>query len=42
LFLKMAGERSQPPWSQRSPIANGFDWPSLLGRDLATGEDVTS
>ena len=30
LFLKMADERSQPPWSQPSPIAQGFDWPSLL------------
>ena len=26
LFLKMADERSQPPWSQPSPIAQGFDW----------------
>ena len=30
LFLKMADERSQPPCSQPSPIAQGFDWPSLL------------
>jgi type I restriction enzyme M protein len=33
LFLKMADERSQPPWSQPSPIAKGFDWPSLLAKD---------
>ena len=33
LFLKMADERSQPPWNQPSPIAPGFDWPSLLARD---------
>src|SRR5665647_1309600 len=33
LFLKMADERSQPPWSQHSPIAKGFDWPSLLAKD---------
>jgi len=37
LFLKMADERSQPPWSQPSPIAKGFDWPSLLARD---GDDL--
>jgi len=43
LFLKMADERSQPPWNQPSPIAQGFDWPSLLAqwarilaRNLAT------
>ena len=29
----MADERSQPPWNQPSPIARGFDWPSLLARD---------
>jgi type I restriction enzyme M protein len=33
LFLKMAHERSQPPWKQPSPIPKGFDWPSLLARD---------
>jgi len=33
LFLKMADERSQPPWSQPSPIAKGYDWPSLLAKD---------
>lgn len=33
LFLKMADERSQPPWSQPSPIAKGFDWPWLLAKD---------
>ncbi|MBK7000805.1 MAG: type I restriction-modification system subunit M N-terminal domain-containing protein [Rhodoferax sp.] len=35
LFLKMADERSQPPWSQPSPIPlpKGFDWPSLLAKD---------
>jgi type I restriction enzyme M protein len=33
LFLKMADERSQPPWRQPSPIAKGFDWPSLLAKD---------
>ena len=33
LFLKMADERSRPPWSQPSPIAKGFDWPALLAKD---------
>ncbi|WP_309682657.1 type I restriction-modification system subunit M N-terminal domain-containing protein [Polaromonas sp.] len=37
LFLKMADERSQPPFnvggSQPSPIAKGYDWPSLLAKD---------
>ena len=39
LFLKMADERSQPPWSQPSPIAKGFDWPSLLAKD---GDDCST
>src|SRR5581483_1881850 len=33
LFLKMAYERTQPPYSQPSRIPAGFDWPSLLARD---------
>src|SRR5437762_7809463 len=33
LFLKMAHERTQPPFSQASRIPAGFDWPSLLARD---------
>ena len=33
LFLKMADERSQPPWSQPSPITKAYDWPSLLAKD---------
>ena len=33
LFLKMAHERSQPPWNQRSPIPPGHDWPSLMKLD---------
>ena len=37
LFLKMADERSRPPFnvngSQPSPIAKGYDWPSLLAKD---------
>jgi type I restriction enzyme M protein len=33
LFLKMAHERTGPPWDQPSAIPEGFDWPSLLARD---------
>lgn len=33
LFLKMAHERTQPPWNQPSAIPKGLDWPSLLARD---------
>src|SRR5213593_863430 len=33
LFLKMAHERTQPPWNQKSAIPEGFDWPSLLAVD---------
>ena len=33
LFLKMAHERTQPPWEQPSAMREGFDWPSLMARD---------
>src|SRR5215470_16764188 len=33
LFLKMAYERTQPPYNQPSSIPTGYDWPSLLSRD---------
>jgi len=33
LFLKMAHERTLPPWSQPSTVPEGCDWPSLLARD---------
>ena len=33
LFLKMAHERTQPPWSQPAIVPRGLDWPSLLARD---------
>jgi len=33
LFLKMAHERTQPPWTRASIIPAGYDWPSLLSRD---------
>ena len=26
LFLKMADERSRPPYNQPSPIPRGYDW----------------
>src|SRR5215204_578285 len=33
LFLKMAYERTQPPWKEKSRIPAGYDWPSLLEND---------
>ena len=33
LFLKMAHERTQDPWRQKSGIPKGYDWPSLVARD---------
>jgi len=33
LFLKMADERSRPPYNQKSPVLAGYDWPSLVKRD---------
>jgi type I restriction enzyme M protein len=33
LFLKMAHERTQPPWNQPSGIPADYDWPSLLELD---------
>jgi type I restriction enzyme M protein len=33
LFLKMAHERTQPPFNHASRIPEGFDWQSLLDRD---------
>jgi type I restriction enzyme M protein len=37
LFLKMADERTKPPWKQPSIIPKGYDWPSLLAQD---GDDL--
>ena len=33
LFLKMADERSKPPYNQASPVLAGYDWPSLVKKD---------
>jgi len=33
LFLKMAHERTAPPWSKPSIIPAGYDWPALLAKD---------
>jgi len=33
LFLKMAHEQTEPPWSRPSPIPRGLDWPSLMSKD---------
>ena len=35
LFLKMADERSQPPYNQTSIVPAAYAWPTLLGRDGA-------
>ncbi|KYC51207.1 MAG: N-6 DNA Methylase [Candidatus Methanofastidiosum methylothiophilum] len=32
LFLKMADEQTKPPFSRRSPVPAGLDWPSLKGK----------
>jgi type I restriction enzyme M protein len=37
LFLKMAHEQTQPPWSRPSPVVEKFAWPSLLKR---SGDDL--
>ena len=37
LFLKMADERSRPPWNQPSLIPASYAWPTLLKRD---GDDL--
>ena len=39
LFLKMAHERTRPPWNQPSLVPEGLDWPSLLAED---GADLES
>ena len=33
LFLKMAHERTLPPWRHPSPIPAGYDWPALVALD---------
>ena len=37
LFLKMADEQTQPPFSRTGFVPEGLDWPSLLARD---GDDL--
>ena len=37
LFLKMAHQQTQPPWSRAPIVPEGHDWPSLLARD---GEEL--
>ena len=37
LFLKMAHQQTQPPWSRAPIVPAGLDWPSLLTRD---GEEL--
>jgi type I restriction enzyme M protein len=33
LFLKLAQEQTQPPWNQDSPVPEGYDWSTLVGKD---------
>jgi type I restriction enzyme M protein len=33
LFLKMADERSKPPFDKPSSIPKGYDWESLITKD---------
>lgn len=33
LFLKMADERTRPPFSKKGTIPKGHDWPALLAKD---------
>ena len=33
LFLKMADERTKPPYNQPSQIPDKYSWPSLLKKD---------
>src|ERR1700680_1035529 len=33
LFLKMAHERTLPPWKRPSFVPAGFDWPTLMKKD---------
>ena len=33
LFLKMAHERTQPPWKQKSIVPREYAWPTLLNKD---------
>ena len=35
LFLKMAHERTRPPYNEASVVPQGYDWPSLLAKDGA-------
>ena len=37
LFLKMADERTKPPYNQPSQIPDNYSWPSLLKKD---GDDL--
>ena len=39
LFLKMADERTKPPYNQPSQIPDKYSWPSLLKRD---GDDLSA
>ena len=36
-FLKMADERTQAPYNQKSPVPSMYSWPSLIKKD---GDDL--
>ena len=38
LFLKLAHEQTLPPWNQESPVPEGYDWSTLVGKDGAALE----
>jgi len=42
LFLKMADERSKPPYDQPSLVAAQYAWPSLLAKDGAMSCSITT
>jgi type I restriction enzyme M protein len=39
LFLKMADERTKPPYNQPSQISDKYSWPSLMKKD---GDDLSA
>jgi hypothetical protein len=39
LFLKMADERTKPPYKRPSQIPDKYSWPSLLKKD---GDDLSA
>ena len=42
LFLKMAHERSQEPWNQKSPVPAEFSWAALVAKDGTPSRRTTA